>query len=69
MNPKPSSPEYHAHVGAHTSLTKEEPGGVSSRLALETGDSVSEIKNKTDSWAWWRTPLIPTLGRQRQADF
>jgi hypothetical protein len=22
-----------------------------------------------ESWAWWRMPLIPTLGRQRQADF
>jgi hypothetical protein len=21
------------------------------------------------SWAWWRTTLIPALGRQRQADF
>jgi hypothetical protein len=21
------------------------------------------------SWVWWRTPLIPALGRQRQADF
>jgi hypothetical protein len=21
------------------------------------------------SWAWWRMPLIPALGRQRQADF
>jgi hypothetical protein len=20
-------------------------------------------------WAWWRTPLIPALRRQRQADF
>jgi hypothetical protein len=21
------------------------------------------------SWVWWRMPLIPALGRQRQADF
>jgi hypothetical protein len=21
------------------------------------------------SWVWWYTPLIPALGRQRQADF
>jgi hypothetical protein len=21
------------------------------------------------SWAWWCTPLIPALGRQRQVDF
>jgi hypothetical protein len=20
-------------------------------------------------WVWWRTPLIPALGKQRQADF
>jgi hypothetical protein len=26
-------------------------------------------KNVQDSWAWWRTPLIPALGRQRQANF
>jgi hypothetical protein len=26
-------------------------------------------KKKKKSWAWWRTPLIPALGRQRQADF
>jgi hypothetical protein len=27
--------------------------------------------NNTGVWAgqWWRTPLIPALGRQRQADF
>jgi hypothetical protein len=27
------------------------------------------LKRYNESWAWWRTPLIPALGRQRQADF
>jgi hypothetical protein len=27
------------------------------------------VKKKYCSWAWWRTPLIPALRRQRQADF
>jgi hypothetical protein len=26
-------------------------------------------KREKGSWAWWRMPLIPALGRQRQADF
>jgi hypothetical protein len=26
-------------------------------------------RNTWLSWAWWRMPLIPALGRQRQADF
>ena len=26
-------------------------------------------KMSTSSQAWWRTPVIPALGRQRQADF
>jgi hypothetical protein len=29
-----------------------------------------KTKTKTkDSQAWWRMPLIPALGRQRQANF
>ena len=33
----------------------------------ETGNTT--IKNQWISWAWWRTPIVPALGRQRQADF
>jgi hypothetical protein len=28
-----------------------------------------EIRKGRESPAWWCTPLIPALGRQRQADF
>jgi hypothetical protein len=28
-----------------------------------------EIKIKRYCWAWWRSPLILALGRQRQVDF
>jgi hypothetical protein len=28
-----------------------------------------QIKNDDTSRAWWHTPLIPALGRQRQVDF
>jgi hypothetical protein len=27
------------------------------------------FKRVNVSWAWWSTPLVPALGRQRQADF
>jgi hypothetical protein len=27
------------------------------------------IKMKAQAGRWWRTPLIPALGRQRQVDF
>jgi hypothetical protein len=29
----------------------------------------SERKKSLSSQAWWHTPLIPALGRQRQVDF
>jgi hypothetical protein len=27
------------------------------------------LRTAESSWAWWGTPLIPALGKQRQADF
>jgi uncharacterized protein YjcR len=30
---------------------------------------INEIKKYKSRQAWWRTPLIPALGRQKQANF
>jgi hypothetical protein len=32
-------------------------------------DKSNQFKSDFETGQWWRTPLIPALGRQRQADF
>jgi hypothetical protein len=38
----------------------------SNHLAIK---KIKRIKKKKKAGQWWCTPLIPALGRQRQADF
>jgi hypothetical protein len=52
-------------------------GLLEKHLALLTADTSLHLpcslkngdKNYWKSWVWWRVPLIPALGRQRQVDF
>jgi hypothetical protein len=47
-------------VQAHPSLVFFKGQHVQKTIVLKTSNSAGQ---------WWRTPLIPALGRQRQADF
>jgi hypothetical protein len=41
------------------------------RIRVTGKQATSHVRIQETSWVWWRTPLIPALGRQRQrqADF
>jgi hypothetical protein len=43
--------------------------GKSPGAILQTKSNYMQLKNTKISQAWWHTPLIPALGRQRQVNF
>jgi hypothetical protein len=55
------------HVSADLRRIKGASSFLKWQPTLESG--VWKKKKKKKSRAWWRTPLIPALRRQRQADF
>ena len=38
-------------------------------VVMEGAHDKGVREKKYLAWQWWRTPLIPALGRQRQVDF
>jgi hypothetical protein len=60
-------PEFNSkqpHGGSQPSIMRSD--ALNSILRNEINKS---LKEKPLGRAWWCTPLIPALGRQRQADF
>jgi hypothetical protein len=60
------------HVWAYVLLLDYNDADENSSLPRRRTDMmITQDLSKNDlcSWAWWCMPLIPTLGRQRQADF
>jgi hypothetical protein len=55
-------------MNLHCLLLGCEPWGWLCCVSFSRG-WVCLIRRISRGWAWWRMPLIPALGRQRQADF
>jgi hypothetical protein len=58
------------HFGLEVSRAK----GSGEMSGIGVGDvkftkNQQKVKLKNKAGQWWRTPLIPALGRQRQVDF
>jgi hypothetical protein len=74
MRSELTSPEPTAQVhltqcpmGTLEADTREPPGAEGQARQAYTEET--QLKTSSHYRAWWRTPLVPALGRQRQADF
>ena len=64
----PGFNSQHPHGSSQLSVTPV-PGNLTSSHRHTHRQNTSVHKMKISCRAWWRTPLIPALRRQRQADF
>jgi hypothetical protein len=55
------------HMGIGEIFLNRSPVAFDLRSRIDKWDLIKKKKKK--SQAWWCTPLVPALGRQRQADF
>jgi hypothetical protein len=73
--PHRSHLDDHAHPTAHVPYLLQDPDPRKTILMVYPGDVLPyhtplvTIKTLTLAGQWWRMPLIPALGRQRQANF
>jgi hypothetical protein len=59
----------HTHIHTHTHTYIYTYTYIYIYIYIYTYAKLSLKSRNTVSRLWWRTPLIPALGRQRQADF
>jgi hypothetical protein len=62
--------KYQAWGWGFSSVVERLPSKPKAFSVLSSGKRKKKKKKKKKlCQAWWRTPLIPAFGRQRQADF